>query len=173
MKHLSFMVISASILMGLASGQAQNVHPSPSDLTRAFENIDIVLARIADPLNTVSSALPEADAGINQQQTDDSLQSLSRRWAAIMTVSNGKELPVASDLFTIYTEVLDLGSYIDAVTSDKRIPNQPPNVVIAATALLKANTELLSVIQTLRYAAADRIDAEEARCRPHASGHQR
>jgi hypothetical protein len=91
-----------------------------------------------------------------------------------MTVSNGKGLPVASDLFTIYTEMLDLQSYIESVTKDEeRISKQPRNVVDAAIVLIRAQTELLPVFETLRYAAADRIGAEEARCLPHASGHQR
>jgi hypothetical protein len=173
MKHMSLMVLSASILMGLAPSEAQNVHPSPSDLARAFETIDVVLARIADPLNSVSSALSQADAGKNRQRLNDSVQGVVHRWAAIVTVSNGRELPVASDLFFIYTEMLDLQSYIDSVTNDKRMPEQPRDIMVAATALVRANGELLPVIETLRYAAADRIDAEEARCLPHTSGHQR
>lgn len=163
MNHVSgwqLMVLRVLILMGIVSAaprsQAQNsgiaVHPSPSDLARAFENIDIVLARIADPLVSVSSALSQADSGKNQREMDDSLQSLSPRWAALVTVSNGKELPAASDLFFMYTEMLDLGSYIDSVANDKRILEQPRAVVNAATALVRAHTELLPAIETLRYA---------------------
>jgi hypothetical protein len=180
MQHVSYwqlVVLSASLLIGIGSaaqrGQAQNsgiaVHPSPPDLARAFETIDIVLARIAEPLNSVSSALSHFDASKNRRELDESLQSLTHRWAAIMTVSNGKELPAASDLFFVYTEMLDLESYIDSVTNGERIYEQPRDIVVAATASVRAKTELLPVVETLRYAAADRIDAEEARCRPHAA----
>jgi hypothetical protein len=84
-------------------------------------------------------------------------------------VPSGREMPAASDLFLMYTEMLDLGSYIDSVTSEERIRDQPRSVLDAATSLVRANTELLPAIGTLRYAATDRIDAEEARCLPHAS----
>jgi hypothetical protein len=171
MKHCQLMVL---ILMGLASGRAQNPdHPSPPVLARAFETVDVVLARIADPLISVSSALSQGDTGKNQRKLDDSVQSMAHQWAAIVTVSNGKELPVASDLFFIYTEMLDLQSYMESVTQEERIREQPRSVLDAAVVLIKAQTELLPVIETLRYAAADRIDAEEARCPPHASGRQR
>jgi hypothetical protein len=174
MKHVSdwqLMVLSVSIFIGIGSaaarGQAQNVHPSPQELARAFETLDIVLARIADPLLSVSSALLQADAGRNRQRLNDGLRGTAHQWPAIITVSNGKELPAASDLFFVYTEMSDLESYIDSITNLERIREQPRSVVDAATALIKAHTELLPATETLRYAAADRIDAQEARCLPH------
>ena len=74
-------------------------------------------------------------------------------------------MPIASDLFFIYTQVNDIQSYISSVTSEERLRGQSSSILNAATTVLRAGTELLPIGQTLQYAVADRIDAQEADCR--------
>lgn len=165
------MTLGISISMAIALGaRAQNpsskvhVHPTPSDLSNALATIDVVFSRIADPLYSVSPVLLQADAAEGQQTLLRGVQGVAHQWAGILTVSNGREMPHASDLFFVYTEVLDIDSYIDSVATEDRLRNKPANVIKAATALVNARTELVPAIETVKYGVADRIDAEEAQC---------
>jgi hypothetical protein len=56
-------------------------------------------------------------------------------------------LPPTSSLCT---EMLDLESYIDSITGEERVREQPRSIIDAATALVRDNTELLPAIETLR-----------------------
>jgi hypothetical protein len=107
--QLVALIISMGIGSAVASAQQQktsiSIHPLPPDLARAFETVDIVLARIADPLLSVSSALSRRDNGKNQQELNESLQTLAHRWAAIMTVSNGKASRCLRPLLYVYRDV--------------------------------------------------------------------
>jgi hypothetical protein len=146
-----------------AQDLATAVHPAPPDLAKALETLDVVLAKVHDPLFTVTSALSNADAANAQQRLLHGVQEVSHRWAAILIVSDGHEYPKTSDLFFIYTEILDLKGSIDLAATDPRMDSEPQNVVRAVTTMIRSETDLLHVAETLRYAVADRIDVEETK----------
>lgn len=152
------------IFSDYAPSQSAELHPSASSLATALEHIDVVLNRIKEPLATVAPLLLNKESAAGQRQLLSGTQDVVHQWSAILTVSNGKESPSASDLFFIYVQLNNLGTHIALIGDEERLRGQPKNVVDAATALIRAQTELLPTIQILETAVADRIDLEEAHC---------
>lgn len=152
-----------------AQSPAIQVHPKATDLAIALQTIDVVFTRIEKPLTTLSADFDGPTISAGMQARLDGVRDLSRKWSAIITVSSGKEMPTASDLFFIYTEALDIQSYGSALTSEDRLRGKASGIAQAAVNVVHGNTELASVSETLRYAVADRIDAQEAKCRKGSS----
>jgi hypothetical protein len=93
------------------------------------------------------------------------VRDLVRQWKVIIDASRGAEIPSASDLFTIYTEVLNIEeSSASTLQTNKLNDRSSVELITAATAVTRAQTKLLPLIETLQYAVADRIESEEARC---------
>ena len=93
------------------------MHPKAADLAAALQTIDVVFTRIEKPLTTLSADRDGATLSAGLQARLDGVRDVSRKWSAIITVSSGKEMPIASDLFFIYTEGLDIESYGDRLAS--------------------------------------------------------
>src|SRR5439155_11134579 len=129
--------------------RAQNpsiaVHPKPADFAKALEAVDVILTMIDEPFAVLSSKFDRQAGSARRWQMIGSVRDLSRRWAALITVSDGKQMPIASDLFFIYTQVNDIQSYISSVTSEERLRGQSSSILNAATTVLRAGTELLPI----------------------------
>jgi hypothetical protein len=163
--------IALCLSLGAAIGvSAQSpeirIHPNTADLAGALETVDVVLTRIEAPLTALSSdAYGEPVAGAWHERLKAN-RKLSRQWAGLLTVSSGKEMPSASDLFTIYIEVTDMQSYMSSLTNDEKLRGKDLNLIQAATAVIRAETELIPTTQTIEFAVGDRIDAQQAACSP-------
>jgi hypothetical protein len=162
----SFLVLWILCIAGTAGAQQpkDQIHPHPSDVMNAFQSISVVLGQIDSPLSVLASHFDSEQIATSMLQNRTQIRELTSKWASIINVSNGRVLPGASDLFTIYTEMLDIQSYSNDLTREDRLNGDAATFAQNAVVIIRGQTELLPVIETLKYAVADKIDAEEAAC---------
>jgi hypothetical protein len=153
-------------LSAFAEAQQQNndVHPQAADIVSALQSVSVVINRIDPPLSTLANYFDSAQVSTAMHARRLQIREIASKWASIIDVSNGKELPSASDLFTIYTEMLNMQSYSSDLTREDRFNSNTASLAKDATLVIRGQTELLPIVETLQYAVSDRIDAEEAAC---------
>ena len=165
MKSFTTIFLFICICCAAASqGQNTQIHPQPPDLATALQSVSVVLNRIDSPLSALAIRFDSEQVSTTMHTRRLQIRELATSWASIITVSNGKELPSASDLFTIYTEMLNIQSYSSDLTREGRFNSDTANLARDATLVIRGQTELLPIVETLQYAVSDRIDAEEAAC---------
>ncbi len=150
-----------------AASQGQNiqVHPQPRDLASALQSVSVVLNRIDSPLSVLAIRFDSEQISTTMHTRRLQLRELATSWASAIVVSNGREFPSASDLFTIYTEMLDIQSYSTDLTRDDKFKGETASLAQDGVIVIRGQAELVPVLETLKYAVADRIDVEEATCR--------
>ncbi len=135
------------------------VHPSPKEVANALNSIDLNFGKYVTDVQQLSSRSGNAAGFLEMTgQTKD----VARKWSATTTVSEGRELPNASDLFFILLQLQDSSAFIDALTREPK--GWSREQLNAGTDAIHAQTDLLQAEITLRYAVAARIEAEEAAC---------
>jgi hypothetical protein len=165
MKKLIVVLVSICVI-GVADAQTPitHVHPTPSDLASALQSVSVVLNRIDSPLSVLADKFDSEQISASMHANRIQIRELANRWASIITISDGKELPSASDLFTIYIEMDSIQSYSSDLTSADRFTVDTATLARNATIVIRGQTELVPVLETLKLAVADRIDVEEATC---------
>jgi hypothetical protein len=167
------LAVLCALFLPLLAGAQQaedKAHPRPSDIVSAFQSISVVINKIDRPLSVLSTQFDSPEISEAMRKRRVNLRGLASKWAGIIDLSKGKEIPSASDLFTIYTEMLDIQSFSAELTRDDRFTGNAAHLASDATIVIRGETELLPVLETLKYAVADRIDYEEAACLKRANG---
>jgi hypothetical protein len=168
----------ALLAMGLFfSAHAQHpqiaLHPTPTDLATTLNAIDISYSTINEAISTLPQEPKDfaTVAGFCEQLV--AMRDIARKWAAVITVSSGKEMPPASTLFLLFTGAQGVQSFVSEQTKDERSSHLTNAQVLAATKAIRAATDLIYLTQTLEYATSDRIDQEEAVIKPQSAGRKR
>lgn len=139
------------------------VHPSASDIATALNGLDVALAKINVSIATLPSD-PNSPETKGFHDLSARTGEVAKKWAAIITVSEGSEIPTAGDLFFLYTQALNAQSFAAEYTREDHLQGLTRKQIDAVTDAVRAETDLLHITQTLEYAVSDRIDAEEKRC---------
>ena len=140
------------------------IHPTASDLADAMRSISVVITQIDPPLTALANQFNSDQTSTAMHVRRMHVRELAVQWASIITISEGREVPLASDLFTIYSEMLNLQSYSSSLTRMDRL-GQQTSLLEDATKVTRGQTELLNSVETLMYAVADQIDSQEKNCR--------
>ena len=140
------------------------IHPKPDDMVGVLQTISVVLGKIDKPLCALANRFDSKEISDGLHDRLDSIRKLSTQWASIISVTSGKEAPSASDLFTIYTAMLDFQDFGTRVTREDRLTGTNADLIKEAVNVIQGQTELLKSVATLQYAVADKIELEESLC---------
>jgi len=97
-------------------------HPEPEDVMTILKDISITLNNIEEPATQLAASQWSFAHAQGLHQRIESLKSVANTWAVIM--EKGHEMPAASDLFTIYSQFIDVQATCESLATAIRDSNK-------------------------------------------------
>lgn len=160
------LILCLLFLPALVIGQSAqvSVHPTVEQTAAVLHTISAIVGQNQENARSLSLHFdgPQIASGLEEQTK--ALIDISNKWGSIITVSQGKQMPLASDMFTLYTSLSDFLAYSESVTREDRFRGGDTSLANQAVSLVRAQSQLMAARETLRYALADQIDRQEHPC---------
>lgn len=130
---LRVLVAMGFILTAQAQHPQVSLHPTPPDLAATLNAVDLNYSTIDEALSNLPQEPKDFAIVAGFREQLGAMRDVARKWAAVITVSSGKEMPPASTLFLLHTGAQGVQSVISEQTKDERISHLTNAQVQTAT----------------------------------------
>lgn len=158
-------VLLCSLLYCLSASAGQiKEHPTPADTAQTLREMGVTLNELNDPCSGLASVEWGFERAEGLHKNIDGLKTLLKSWDSIEQV-RPQELPLASDMFSIYTSFLNIRNWCEGLADQQGKEDSSISNNQMATKILKALAKSVTVLEDLDPAIYDAITKLEKKTR--------